>query len=95
MENEGGKIKALLNFAWYSLLAGGTGAILIIPEAIILSGSGSGSIKFPETMKWYFNLIAQAARHLFLAENNTTEVPHGPNLYCGVFVFKMGQGCWT
>lgn len=86
LEHEGGKIKPLLNFAWYSLLAGGTGAILIIPEAIILGGSGSGTIKFPETMKWYYNLVAQASRHLLLAENNTTEVPHWPNLYCGVFV---------
>ena len=87
LESEGGKIKALCNFAWYSLLAGGTGAILIIPEAIMLGGSGSGTIKFPETMEWYFNLMAQASRHLLLAENNTTEVPHWPNLYCGVFVF--------
>jgi len=86
LENEGGKIKAICNFAWYSLLAGGTGAILIIPEAIILGGSGSGTIKFPETMKWYYNLLAQLSRHLLLAQNNTTEVPHWPNLYCGVFV---------
>ncbi|MBQ8278603.1 MAG: YfhO family protein [Roseburia sp.] len=89
LESEGGKIRSLLNFAWYSLLAGGTGAILIIPEAIILGGSGSGTIKFPETMKWYFNLVAQASRHLLLAENNTTEVPHWPNLYCGVFVLLL------
>ncbi len=86
LESESGKIKAIFNFAWYSLLAGGTGAILIIPEAIMLGGSGSGTIKFPEEMKWYFNLVAQASRHLLLAENNTTEVPHWPNLYCGVFV---------
>ena len=87
LECEGGKIKAILNFAWYSLLAGGTGAVLIIPEAIILSGSGSGTLKFPETLKWYYNLVAQASRHLLLAESNTTQVPHWPNLYCGVFVF--------
>lgn len=86
LEKEEGKIKAIFNFAWYSMLAGGTGAILIIPEAIILSGSGSGTIKFPEKMEWYFNLMAQASRHLLLAENNTTQVPHWPNLYCGVFV---------
>ena len=86
LESEGGKIKSLCNFAWYSLLAGGTGAVLIIPEAIMLGGSGSGTIKFPEKMEWYFNLVAQASRHLLLAENNTTEVPHWPNLYCGVFV---------
>lgn len=87
LEHEGGKIKPLVNFAWYSLLAGGTGAILIIPEAVILGGSGSGTIQFPEKMKWYFNLMAQAGRHLLMAENNTTEVAHWPNLYCGVFVF--------
>lgn len=87
LECKCGKIKAIFNFAWYSLLAGGTGAILIIPEAIILGGSGSGTIKFPETMEWYYNLVAQLSRHLLLAANNTTEVPHWPNLYCGVFVF--------
>lgn len=86
LECKEGKIKAIFNFAWYSLLAGGTGAVLIIPEAIVLGGSGSGTIKFPETMNWYFNLVAQASRHLLLAENNTTEVPHWPNLYCGAFV---------
>lgn len=86
LEKKGGKIAALVRFAWYSLLAGGTGAVLIIPEAIILEGSGSGTIKFPEKMEWYFNLIAQASRHMLLAENNTTAVPHWPNLYCGVFV---------
>ena len=89
LECEEGKIKAILNFAWYSLLAGGTGAILIIPEAIILGSSGSGTIKFPENMEWYFNLVAQASRHLLLAENNTTEVAHWPNLYCGVFVLLL------
>ncbi|MBR3770332.1 MAG: YfhO family protein [Lachnospiraceae bacterium] len=89
LEQDGGKIKALFNFAWYSLLAGGTGAILIIPEAIILGGSGSGTIKFPETMEWYYNLIAQASRHLLMAESNTTQVPHWPNLYCGVFVLLL------
>ena len=89
LECEGGKIKAIANFAWYSLLAGGTGAVLIIPEAIMLGGSGSGTIKFPEEMKWYFNLVAHASRHMLLAENNTTEVPHWPNLYCGVFVLLL------
>jgi len=87
LEHEGSKIKPILNFAWYSLLAGGTGAILIIPEAIILGGSGSGTIQFPKKIEWYFNLVAQVSRHLVMAENNTTEVAHWPNLYCGVFVF--------
>lgn len=89
IEQKNGKIKALFRFAWYSLLAGGTGMVLIIPEIIILGGSGSGTIKFPEKMEWYFNLMAQVSRHLLLADNNTTEVPHWPNLYCGVFVFLL------
>ncbi|MBR5126902.1 MAG: YfhO family protein, partial [Roseburia sp.] len=89
LEQDGGKIKAIFNFAWYSLLAGGTGAILIIPEAIILGGSGSGTIKFPETMEWYYNLMAQVSRHMLAAVSNTTQVPHWPNLYCGVFVLLL------
>ncbi len=86
-EQKKGKIKAALNFAWYSLLAGGTGAILLIPEAIILGHSGS-SEEFPETMKWYFGLIEELSRLCVTAtpyEGND----HWPNLYCGVFTVLL------
>ncbi len=86
-EQKKGKIKACLNFAWYSLLAGGTGAILLIPEAIILSYSGSES-NLPETMEWYFSIIEELGRLCTTAtpyEGNS----HWPNIYCGAFTLLL------
>ena len=45
---KGGKMAAIVRFAVYSLLAGGTAMVLIIPELIILSYSGSSVIEFPK-----------------------------------------------
>ncbi|RGF45200.1 hypothetical protein DW059_05410 [Roseburia sp. AF42-8] len=50
LEQKSGIGKAILKFATGSILAGGMGAILILPEIVALSGSGSGGISFPE--KW-------------------------------------------
>ena len=86
LECRQGKIKAILRFGWYSLLAGGCGAVLIIPEAMILGVTGSGTGSFPKTMEWYFNIMAELSRHLLLSESYTTGRDHWPNLYCGVFV---------
>lgn len=75
-----------VRFAGYSLLAGGTGAVLIIPTAIILGYSGNQGISFPETIEWYFNIIAELARHLVMVDAYTTGGEHWANVYCGVFV---------
>lgn len=83
-----GKITAFLRFAWYSLLAGGTGAILLIPEAIILGESGSQGISFPKAVEWYFNIIAELGRSCILVEPYTGR-DHWPNLYSGVFVLFL------
>lgn len=86
LECEGGKIKAIFNFGWYSLLAGGTAAVLIIPEVMLMSAAASGSSSFPKTMEWYFNIMAALSRQLMLTEDYVTGRDHWPNLYCGVFV---------
>lgn len=78
-----------LRFAGYSLLAGGTGMVLIIPTAIILGYSGNQGISFPESIEWYFNIIAELSRHLILSQPYTTGDGHWPNLYCGVFVLVL------
>lgn len=80
--------KALVRFAWYSLLAGGTGAVLILPEAVILSQSGSKNLSFPSAMEWYFNIIAELSRHAVLTTPYTGR-DHWPNLYCGTFVLIL------
>lgn len=85
LENREAGAGAFFRFAGYSLLAGGTGAVLIIPEAIVLGYSGSQNISFPDTVEWYFNIAAELGRHFVLAEPYTGR-DHWPNLYCGVFV---------
>lgn len=88
MEHRESGIGAWLRFAGYSLLAGGTGAVLIIPEAVILSSSGSKHISFPDTMEWYFNMMAEVARHSVIVEGYTGR-EHWPNLYCGIFTVLL------
>ena len=75
---------ALIRFGIYSLLAGGTAAILLIPEYLILGYSGSQGISFPETVSWYFNLIQELSRNCLTAYVYTGR-EHWPNLYTGVF----------
>ena len=88
LEKKGEKIRTAVRFAWFSLLAGGTGAVLLLPEAIILSKSGSQNISFPDTVEWYFNLLAELARHCMLTDNYTGR-DHWPNLYSGTFVLLL------
>lgn len=80
------RLESLGRFTLYSLLAGGMGAVLIIPEAMILSYSGSSGISFPDTTEWYFNLIEELARHCMDVEVYTGR-DHWPNLYCGAAIF--------
>lgn len=85
LENKSTGIRAWIRFAGYSLLAGGTGAVLIIPTAVVLAKSGAQGISFPEQMEWYFNIIAELSRHFVLTESYTG-AEHWPDIYCGVFV---------
>lgn len=79
-----GRGRALFRFALYSLLAGGTGAVLILPEMKILSYSGSSGINFPEQIKWYFNIIQELSRTCTTAGVYTGSA-YWPNLYAGAF----------
>ena len=88
LELKQGKIKACIRFAWYSLLAGGTAAILLIPEIIMLGYTASSESVFPQTMKWYFGFIEEFSRLC------TTAAPYNgvsqwPNLYCGAFTVLL------
>lgn len=82
------KIKTCGRFVLYSLLAGGMGAVLIIPEAITLSYSGSSGFSFPENVEMYFGIISELARHCFDVEVYTGR-EHWPNLYCGVAALPL------
>lgn len=76
------RIAAILRFGLYSLLAGGMGAVLILPEIAALSGSGAGGSGFPEKMEWYFSAIDELARACIGVKPVFT-TDHWPNLYCG------------
>lgn len=86
-EQKEGRLKATGRFALYSLLAGGTGAVLIIPEAMILGSSGSG-MEFPEKMEWYFNIVEEISRVCTMAETHLGR-NHWPNIYAGAFVLVL------
>lgn len=88
IENRETGAGAFFRFAGYSLLAGGTGAVLIIPEAIVLGYSGSQHISFPDAVEWYFDIISELARHSVMTEVYTGR-DHWPNIYCGVFVLIL------
>ena len=88
MEHRASGYRAWIRFAWYSLLAGATGAVLILPPAKVLSLSGASGISFPETMEWYFNIASELARSL-LAVDVYTGDSHWPNLYCGIFALFL------
>ncbi|MBR3811909.1 MAG: YfhO family protein [Agathobacter sp.] len=88
LEQKEGKIKASIRFAWYSLLAGGTGAILLIPEAIILGYAKSADTTLPEKVEWYFGFIEELSR-LCTAATPYKGTNHWPNLYCGAFTVLL------
>lgn len=87
-EQKKGKLMACVRFAWYSLLAGGTGAVLLIPEAKILSYAESADAAFPEAVEWYFGIIEELSR-LCTTANPYTGNDHWPNLYCGAFTVLL------
>ena len=86
-EQKEGRWKAVGRFVLYSLLAGGTGAILIIPEILLLGNSGS-AMEFPEKAEWYFGIIEELSRVCTMAETYTGR-EHWPNLYAGAFVLVL------
>ncbi len=80
--------KSCLRFGFYSLLAGGMGAVLLLPEAIALGYSGSGGFSFPEDFSWYFSIFDELARHC-MGVTVYTGRDHWPNIYCGVAVLLL------
>lgn len=81
-------VKNCADFFLYSLLAGGMGAVLLVPEMIILGYSGSGTFNFPEDFTWYFSIFDELARHC-MGVTVYTGREHWPNLYCGVAVLLL------
>ena len=77
-----------LRFAFYSLMAGGLAAVVLLPEIYALQVTASGDFDFPKTFSSYFSIFDMIARHI---GNVGTEIglDHWPNIYCGVAVLMF------
>lgn len=82
------KGQAMLRFAWYSLLAGGMAAILLLPELAALAFTEFSNFDFPKKVTSYFSILDVLARHSMNVPVETG-LDHWPNLYCGVAVFFL------
>ena len=86
--SEKGNWRTILNFALYSLLAGGLAAVLLIPSALAILETEFGGSSFPETLESYFSVTDMLARHGMCVETER-KLEHWPNIYCGVAVFLL------
>ena len=77
-----------VRFGFYSLLAGGLAAVVLLPEIYALQATASGDFDFPKTISCYFSIFDMIARHI---GNVGTEIglDHWPNIYCGVAVLMF------
>lgn len=76
------------NFGFYSILAAGLAAFLIIPEFYALQLTASGEFDFPRELKTYFTLFDIASRHLMNVEASVLN-GNFPNVYSGVAVLML------
>ncbi len=77
-----------LLFAFYSLLAGGLAAVVLLPEMHALMMTASGKFKFPQLQDPYFSIMDMMARHIGNVESEIG-LDHWPNIYCGVAVLML------
>ena len=82
------RLLACGRFALFSLLAGGTSAVLLLPEIAVLGASGSAEGGFPEKAEWYFSIAGELGRSAVCADVYTGD-DHWPNLYAGAFCLVL------
>lgn len=82
------KWRRSLQFGWYSLLAGGMSAALLLPVYFALSGTDFHSVNFPDKVKWYMNGLEELSRHC-MGVSMKVQADHWPNVYCGVAFFLL------
>ncbi len=81
-------LSRMWTFAKGSLIAGGIGACMILPEIAALSYTVSGEFNFPEVWSNYFSILDMLSRSLISVEVSIFNA-HEPNLYCTVAVFML------
>lgn len=77
-----------MRFGLYSLIAGGIGAVLILPAYYALALTVSGEFNFPEKLTRYFSILEMLSRQLMLVEPAIFSA-HEPNIYCGMITFIL------
>ena len=76
------------SFVKGSLIAGGIGACMILPEIAALSYTVSGELDIPIAWENYFSIIEMASRSLMNVEVSIFNA-YEPNLYCTVGIFMF------
>lgn len=78
--------RSCFKFGFYSLLAGGMAAGMLIPVYFALSGTEFHEVNFPDKVKWYMNILEELSRHC-INVSMKVQADHWPNIYCGVAIF--------
>ena len=84
-------LKRIGRFAWYSLLAGGSGSMVLLPAYRALEASESmQSNRFPSVVKFYTNFVdMMMAQFADVTPVNISDTQVGLNTYCGVSVMLL------
>lgn len=77
-----------LRFAFYSALAGGLAAVVLLPEIYALQMTASVDSTFPKTFTQYFTILDMLARQLPFVDTEQG-LEHWPNVYCGSFILML------
>ncbi len=85
---EKGGLRAIRDFAVFSLLAGGMAAVLLVPEVCAILETDFGDINFPDKWESYFPILDVLARHCMLTPAHR-QLDHWPNIFCGSAVLFM------
>lgn len=79
-------------FAWYSLLAGGMAAIMLIPAFLGLGTTESAQNSFPWPVKFYVEDLSQLTSHFtFVEPINIADDQIGVNAFCGTVTMLLAS----
>lgn len=76
-------LQKIFYFGFYSLLAGGLSAIMLLPAYYALKLTASANTTFPKNLDSYFTSFEVIARHLICVDTEQG-LDHWPNIYCGI-----------
>ena len=86
--SERGDMQTVLRFLFYSVLAGGMAAILLVPEVYAILVTDFGYSYLPTKLESYFPILDELARHC-MGVFTERGLEHWPNIYCGTPVFLL------